>query len=535
MNPFYFGNSETPLFGIHHSPKDTSYTDTSVVLCNPIGSEYIISHHAMKTLAARLSKQGYHVLRFDYFSQGDSSGDSNEGSVQHWLEDIKTACNEIRDISANKKITLIGLRFGATLASYLSQELKINQLVLWEPVIDGKDYLNKLQLMHDEVLLDESRFENIDDITSSDEELIGCPFTETLKNEIHELSLINLSKSKAKKIELIMPNSDTNWTDLLSHFEGISKYVNIHETDDTGDWENMSAIENIFLPNQTIDQISNRAVEKTFLFGKNRNLIGILSQPSENNISERPVVLILNAGLVHRPGPFRINTELSREIMKEGYTVLRFDQSGIGDSEKIPQDRRTYAERNLDDVGEALDCIKEKCGDKKVIVIGLCTGADYAHKAASKYDVITGAVLLDGYGYPTTKFYIKRYLPILFAPKRIFNLLLKLLSKVLPFIKTTGENGVEAYFWELPPKNSYIEDMERLSKNNTRHLYVYTGGVIEYYNYENQFHDAFKEHDFRKTVDVIYNGASDHTYILQSHRMKLFKDIKNWINKNFSQ
>ncbi len=279
-------------------------------------------------------------------------------------------------------------------------------------------------------------------------------------------------------------------------------------------------------------------MDKAFVFGERKNLIGILSQAgvqvdSQDKLSEsRPLVLILNSGFVHRPGPFRMNREFSMFLADNGYSSFRFDLSGVGDSEKQAMDSMVYKERNLSDIGEALAFIKDTVRPSRIIIMGLCTGADLAHKAAVKYSEISGTVSLDGYGYPTPRFYLKRYGPVLLSPMRMFRVFFRLLLKLIPGVGTreVSESGVDAYYWILPDKKNYIADMESMHQAGKKHFYAYTGGVAEYYNYVDQFVDAFKAYAFKDDVQVSCFHYSDHTYILLSQRKQLFDKILKWLD-----
>ncbi len=274
-------------------------------------------------------------------------------------------------------------------------------------------------------------------------------------------------------------------------------------------------------------------MEKVVLFGEKKNLVGVVSEPSQSQ--DKPFMIILNSGLVHRPGPFRMNTELSRFLAKHGYGSFRFDLSGVGDSERQAQDSMVYKDRNLSDIGEAIDFVKEMVKPNKIIIMGLCTGADLAHKAAVKFEAVSGAALLDGYGYPTAKFYVKRYGPILVSPKRIMGLFSRLLTRIFPKKSeadhASSESGTDAYYWVLPDKQDYIADMKSMQSSGKKHFYGYTSGVSEYYNYEDQFFDTFKSYDFVNDVTLKYYNYSDHTFVLHAQRWKLFDDLLGWLKE----
>jgi pimeloyl-ACP methyl ester carboxylesterase len=265
-------------------------------------------------------------------------------------------------------------------------------------------------------------------------------------------------------------------------------------------------------------------MDKVCTFGKQSNLIGIYSS-ADNTEENKSVVLILNAGLVHRPGPFRINTELAQHLNENGYDAFRFDLSGIGDSDKPAQDSRTYEQRNIDDIGEAIQYLEKQQANRKIIVIGLCTGADHAHKAAVKFPQISGAILLDGYGYPTAKFTRDRYLPVLLNPIRLIRALFgKIIEKF-----SSGNDDEESYYWVLPDRNDYINDLNNLHSRGVKQLYVFSGGVGDYYNYEEQFADGFAGHNFVDDVEVHHVTTTDHTYIILEERAQLFDRISSWL------
>src|SRR5258708_2953762 len=141
MIPLYFGPGDQQLFGVYEPARQGDRASRAAVLCNPAGNEYIHAHRTMRNLASRLSKAGYHVLRFDYYGTGDSAGDSDKGNPNRWFDDIGVAMSELRDMTGATKITLIGLRLGANLAGRVSvrDRLQIESLVLWEPLAVSHD------------------------------------------------------------------------------------------------------------------------------------------------------------------------------------------------------------------------------------------------------------------------------------------------------------------------------------------------------------------------------------------------------------
>lgn len=142
MNTFFFGSSKQPLFGIYHPPKARKVRETGVVLCYPMGQEYMRAHRAFRQLALLLSKAGFHVFRFDYAGTGDSYGESEEGSVEQWIEDVGTAIEELKETAGVKRVALVGLRLGGAVAAMAAERrTDVDGVVLWDPVVDGKAYV----------------------------------------------------------------------------------------------------------------------------------------------------------------------------------------------------------------------------------------------------------------------------------------------------------------------------------------------------------------------------------------------------------
>ena len=70
--------------------------------------------------------------------------------------------------------------------------------------------------------------------------------------------------------------------------------------------------------------------ERVYRFGPQRSLVGIYTEPSpEEMIPDAPLAVILNAGIVHHIGPFRLHVDLARRLAESGFRTLRLDLSGL--------------------------------------------------------------------------------------------------------------------------------------------------------------------------------------------------------------
>ncbi len=150
MNPFYFGTPNRRLFGVQIAARSGGRRGAvrAVLLCPPWGQEYLRAHRSMRRLAELLAAAGCEALRFDYYGTGDSAGDMPDATVPGWELDIEAAIDELKDASGARKVGIVGLRLGGTLAARVAarRARDIAALVLWDPVISGAEYLDELFL-----------------------------------------------------------------------------------------------------------------------------------------------------------------------------------------------------------------------------------------------------------------------------------------------------------------------------------------------------------------------------------------------------
>lgn len=268
-----------------------------------------------------------------------------------------------------------------------------------------------------------------------------------------------------------------------------------------------------------------KTIERIASFSDGR-LCGITSNCQNSTTG----ILLLNAGLLHRPGPFRAFTDLARQLAAQGYSCMRFDLSNIGDSQaavaSAPLDKTV-----LSDMQDALDYMQDQFGCRNFIVIGLCTGADFAHKLAVNDRRVRGVVMMDGYGFATPRFYLKRYWHVLTDPKR----LLKLLLNALKFSKNNDQitDSHEEFTWTMPSKKHFADDLKILLERNVCMLYTYTGAVRNIYIYPDQMYDSFTALPLRAALTTRCYPLADHTMTLKKDRQLILNEIQNWVLQQF--
>jgi FkbH-like protein len=145
--PVYFGAKNGQLFGMFHH--GLGPVRGAVLCCYPMPPKYQRSYRLFHQCAGELAGQGYDVLRFDYSGTGDSSGEPAEATIEKWTGEVEAAADYLRSRSQTDRVSIVGMRLGAALAARASRRIStIDKLVLWEPAVDGEEYLNELRALN---------------------------------------------------------------------------------------------------------------------------------------------------------------------------------------------------------------------------------------------------------------------------------------------------------------------------------------------------------------------------------------------------
>jgi pimeloyl-ACP methyl ester carboxylesterase len=146
--------------------------------------------------------------------------------------------------------------------------------------------------------------------------------------------------------------------------------------------------------------------EQPLLFGPEENLLGVITRPAD---PRSVACLMFNFGVTHRVGPRRIQVKLARRLAQQGIASLRFDLSGLGDS-RTPETSQSFEEQALSDLRLAVDQLESRLGIRRVIVIGLCSGAVHGFHAALADPRITGLLAFDGFAFTSRAAQLERRL-----------------------------------------------------------------------------------------------------------------------------
>jgi pimeloyl-ACP methyl ester carboxylesterase len=252
IEPFYFGDPEKLLLGCYHDPEPESARDCALLLCYPMGHEYIQFHRACRQLATLLAGAGFPVLRFDFYGCGDSSGECGEGRISQWLADIAAAISELRRRCDTGKVGLIGLRLGGTLSMMAGAERgDIDGMVLWDPVVNGKSYIHELKALHQEMLGIAHLRAKADGLT----EILGFSLSDQMLADLGSIDLLAIRQKPANNVLLIDSHEKPQQGLLVEHLKSLRAQVKHLHLPHPQFWTWMEDFSHILVPHQLLQAV----------------------------------------------------------------------------------------------------------------------------------------------------------------------------------------------------------------------------------------------------------------------------------------
>lgn len=282
--------------------------------------------------------------------------------------------------------------------------------------------------------------------------------------------------------------------------------------------------------------------ERIVQFGDNKNLVGILTLPLTQTRPAGPAVLLLNAGIVHRVGPNRLNVKLARAAAANGYPALRFDLSGLGDSGPS-RSTEGHAQQAVTDIRLAVNVLLGQTEASSVAGFGICSGADNLYAAALADDRLSGMLLHDPYAYPTTEAWLRyvatRSIDVTRWKRKIPEFLSAAMQRAAELpggaarSVATGQAPAETNPDDdrpLPPLEEFGGNLLRLANRGMRISLTYSGGVAPVINTAQQFFNAFKKFDLDGKIDVTVLEHVDHTFTRIASQSELIGMLLRWLD-----
>jgi len=272
--------------------------------------------------------------------------------------------------------------------------------------------------------------------------------------------------------------------------------------------------------------------ETPVTFGRHESLVGVWCAP-ERDAASVPAAVFINAGIIHRVGPGRLHVHMARALAAAGFPSLRFDLGGLGDSVASRAERGTVLEWVKRDIRDAIDYAAAR-GSGRVVLVGLCSGADNAIDVAPDDPRVVGLVLLDPNVHRTRAFRMHHFLRAARSPQT-WRLLVTGRHPVLRRLgrrnRRPADSAPATPFLApstLPPRELLEQRLHGLTERGCRLFYFFTGGLPFRYNHARQFARTFPRLPYGSAVEVHYRGDWDHTFSDPQAQATLIESVREW-------
>ncbi len=386
-----------------------------LVMCHPLFEERKSAHRVMVDAARALAASGCAVLRFDYRGCGDSTGDFAAFSCPDWQEDIVQATRYLREQVTLERLGLLGLRLGASLAVGAANDAGADFAVLWEPVLNGRRYLDqelRRKLVREMVTFGKSQvtratlLKDLENGTPID--LDGYAVTARLFSDTSAIDLTRGAGQAPRRTLLVqiaptgvVPRELTglkdallaggNGVDLLSvpedpfwNLVGLVSCPSLidatrawlmKEQGETPRGMATACTAGTTLPADAGRRSAQPAPEHPVAWHVDRDVLqGIVHEPEPAGTG--PLVVFLHGWAGSRIGPHRMFVHMARRLTARGCVCVRFDFRGRGDSDG--EASRASIRSMIADTSAALDFAVPRYPGRDVILLAICSGCKVA-------------------------------------------------------------------------------------------------------------------------------------------------------------
>lgn len=430
--PLFFGPLERRLFGWLHRPSTDSHARMGVVLCSPIGQESLNAHRSVRHLADTLASAGLTTLRFDYDGCGNSAGDDRDADrLVAWIDSVRAAIEAIKLEADVDRVLLVGLRFGATLATLAAaSRTDLAGVVAIAPVTSGRGLVREWKTIglvrgwrrRDGVdgssgaaaatadgsievagyVMTAQTCESVGKISLLEVAPLVCPVLVIDRDDVSgsERWLEKLTAAAVRVERVVLPGflammRDPAYAQVpIDMVHAVVAWARqcVDEIPAAGERQSPPRDPSAIAPSQSA--VFACAVEgqpsvvETLLIRHDDGVqFGILSEPLRppgSPADAAPALMLVNSGAVHLVGPNRLYVTLARHFASLGFVVLRVDLSGLGDSDAHQGEPQVapYTRLGLRDIERWLVHLKNLRLVKACDLLGICSGGFHAFRSA---------------------------------------------------------------------------------------------------------------------------------------------------------
>jgi pimeloyl-ACP methyl ester carboxylesterase len=406
----WVGSPERPALTWISAPAG-GVRDSGVLILPPLGYQWWSTHRTLRVLAETLAAAGHLAARLDYDGTGDSAGDQwDPGRVPAWRRSVADAVGDLR-AQGCARVTLVGVRLGATLALLDGAALRADAIAAWAPVAQGRRWAREVRLLADEVPAAEDLLEG------GTVAAAGLVFSSETLAELGALSVLGLEAPPAPRVLLVDGRPDER---LAEHLRAVGVADVAKRTVEGGEGALDVAAEDAVVPPEVVAAIAAWAgpaggdardaavdapgaariawrggeLEEEVVRLGEHGLVAVRTDPGGDARRAVGTLVFLNTGAEPHVGPGRAWLELTRTLALRGHRCYRVDWRGWGES---PDDGhapgRPYDPHTVPDTVALVRALAREEPDG-LVLCGLCASAWVALRAVLEVDV-AGVVALN--------------------------------------------------------------------------------------------------------------------------------------------
>lgn len=299
----------------------------------------------------------------------------------------------------------------------------------------------------------------------------------------------------------------------------------------------------------------------TFANRDGHRLFGILHEPASPR--RDLAVILLSPGIKSRVAPHRMYCELAEAFLAQGFTVLRFDFHGLGDSEGSVENCRladfygsVQLGRYAADAAAAIDWTIARCQVPRVIVGGLCGGALTGLFSGAGDARVAGLfgfgvpVVLDGSNIDGTRYmsvgqlrglrvrYLHKLLDVpswirLLTLRTDFRLLLRALCVRREAAGPPSLADPEAVRGNVNPH--FRPAFTRMLADGRPILLLFAGSDRLYWEFTEKYANVFPQEiaRFRDVLDVQVIADANHVFTFRKWQEQMIRVTCQWVGRRF--
>jgi alpha/beta superfamily hydrolase len=417
--PLWLGSVTAPVAARLHVPASGG-RDLGVVICGPpFGWEDVCVYRSLRALAMVLATAGLPTLRFDFPGTGDSAGnDEGPDRWRAWVTAVGEAVSAVRAAGA-ERCAVVGIGLGASVAmAAVDEGLAVDGLVLWGAVVEGRTWLRQARAFQ---RVTGGAGAPASAGSERGEELAGFLLGAELRADVERLDLraatapwhvpftvIGTGRGDRTAVAAALGQRGVRpETVALGALEPMLDEP--HRARPAG--ESFEVIRDLLVARSRLsasrlpelpasaDACPSAGARERILSVQAPDgieLCAVETRPDTQAHSDRWVVFFNAAGVRHI-GPNRMWVRFARALAAAGTCSLRVDVRGVGDGggEEFVGGVEAYYDPVVWDDSHVLAECARTLGARRLVLVGLCSGATAAFQVARQRDDVPAVVMMN--------------------------------------------------------------------------------------------------------------------------------------------